>query len=317
MSAFPIFVSSHNAPSVAQIGVISYTTRPVSEHPDFPAEEVYLYRVKTYVAEASAQPFAGYKLREDRAQIYLQPKEDFEEPALIFEEIGRLREMGCEHVMLLWHHYGNWRIGRTADRHAPHSRPEFLERVARRFPEVTLYTLRRDVFPAMRMRERHAKEAGFEVIRVREHEEFWHPAEAELRRDLIPVYTFATLGYVGTEINRPQSGFCTYFLEIESRLAQLEWSERARANLIDPNHDSVIRPALVSTLRGLHYLGAARGIVQRQSRPVLDPHQWISPNTIGGAGELKVISSRRRGGVVLSLTALLASVSTALRGHAQ
>jgi hypothetical protein len=70
-------------------------------------------------------------------------------------------------------------------------------------------------------------------------------------------------------------------------------------------------------LRGLHYLHAERGVIQRQTRPVLDPHQWIVPGTIGGAGELKVMSSRRRGGVVLSLPALLAHVSTVLRGGAQ
>jgi hypothetical protein len=316
-SAYPLLLASDAPPVVKRIALISYTTRPVSEHPQFPAEEVFLYKAKTYVAESVDAPFAGYRLREDRTQSHIQPKEAFEEPALIFEEIGRLKEAGYEHIMLLWHHYGNWRIGRTADRHAPHSKPEFLERMAKRFPEVTLYTLRRDVFPATRMRDRLAREAAFEVVRVREHEEFWHPAEAEIRRDLIPIYTFATLGYVGTEMHRPQSGFCTYFLELDSRLSQVEWSERARVNLIDPNQDSSIRPCLIAVLRGLHYLHAERGVIQRQTRPVLDPHQWIAPGTIGGAGELKVMSSRRRGGVVLSLPALLAHVSTVLRGGAQ
>jgi hypothetical protein len=312
--AFPLIMATEGPPAVKLVGLISYATRPVSSHPMFPAEEVFLYNVKTYIAEAVEKPFDGYLLSEDCTESHIQSKEAFEEPVLIFEEISRLKEAGCDHVMLLWHHYGNWRIGCIADRHAPHSKPEFLDRVAKKFPDITLYTLRRDVFPAMRMRQRRANEAGFEVLRVREHEEFWHPAEAEVRRDLVPVYTFATLGYVGTEIDRPQSGFCTYFLELDSRLSQVEWAERARVNLIDPNQNSPVRPCLIAILRGLHFLHAERAVMRGQSRPVLDPHHWIAPTTIGGAGELKVMSSRRRGGVVLSLPALLAHVSTVLRG---
>lgn len=316
-SAFPLTVSMEEPATVKRVALVSYATRPVSEHPAHPTEGAFLYKVRTYVADAveGAQP--GYRLAEERTQLHIQPKEAFEEPALVFEEIGRLKEAGCDHIMLLWHHYGNWRIGRTADRHAPHSSAEFLKNVAKRFPDVTLYTLRRDVFPATRMRERLAQEAAFEVVRVREHEEFWHPVEAEVRRDLVPVYTFATLGVVGDGGSRPQSGFCTYFLELDSRPAQLEWAERPRVNLIDPNQDSTVRPSLIALLRGLHYLQAERAVVRGQSMPVLDPYRWIAPATVGGAGELKVMWSRRRGSVTLSLTALLAHVSTVLRGAAK
>ena len=316
-SAYPLTVSMDEPPAVKRVALVSYATRPVSEHPAHPAEGAFLYKVRTYVADAveGAQP--GYRLAEEHTQLHIQPKEAFEEPALVFEEIGRLKEAGCDHIMLLWHHYGNWRIGRTADRHAPHSSAEFLKNVAKRFPDVTLYTLRRDVFPATRMRDRLAQEAAFEVVRVREHEEFWHPVEAEARRDLVPVYTFATLGVVGNGQARPQSGFCTYFLELDSRPSQLEWAERPRVNLIDPNQDSPVRPCLIALLRGLHFLQAERAGAQDRTRPVLDPYRWIAPATVGGAGELKVMWSRRRGSVTLSLTALLAHVSTVLRGAAK
>ncbi|MCW5595871.1 MAG: hypothetical protein KIT42_08365 [Rhodocyclaceae bacterium] len=310
-SAFPIHVGMTSTPSVEKIGLVSYATRPCDFHPAYPAADRFLYLAKSYIAEATLQPSPGYLLREDRTQTHLQSKEEFEEPSLILEEIGRLHELGCRHIMLLWHHYGNRHIGRAADRHSPHSRPEFLSSVADRFPDVTLYPLRRDVFPATRIRGRSTSETAFEVLRVREHEEFWHPVENEVRKDYIPFYTFATLGYVAKDdTSKPQSGFCTYFLEADSRLRQVEWAERARVNLIDPNQDSAVRPCLVSVLRGLHFLHAERAV----GKPVLDPYDWINPATIGGAGEFKVVTSRRKGGIVLSLPAVLTHVATVLRG---
>ena len=314
VSAFPLAMGSPAAAGCPKIGLINYGTRPCSSHPNYPQEEAFLYTAKTYVAEPTSEPLAGLELREDCTHLHVQPKEAFAEPSLIFEEIGRLRDLGCRHVMLLWQHYGGRRIGRTADRHAPHSGPGFLERVAERFPDLTLYVLRRDVFPATRMPKEGARTSAFEVSRVREHEDFWHPAEQEVRRDIVPVYTFATLVVVGEEAERPQSGFCTYFLESDSRLSNVEWAERARANLIDPNHDSAIRPALIAVLRGLHYLHAERGVQKGMLKPKLDPHHWVAPASIGGAGELKVMKSRRKGALVLSFPAVLAQVSSVLRG---
>jgi hypothetical protein len=63
-------------------------------------------------------------------------------------------------------------------------------------------------------------------------------------------------------------------------------------------------------LRGLHFLHAERAV----GKPVLDPYDWINPATIGGAGEFKVVTSRRKGGIVLSLPAVLTHVATVLRG---
>lgn len=312
--AFPVVLRTPTTPEVPRLGLISYATRPCDEHPAFPEADGYLYTAKTYLAEAVTEPFPGYRLWEDRTQTYLQSRRSFEEPSLILEEVGRLRELGCQHVLLLGHHYGNWHIGRTAARHTPHTKPEFLNLVAAKFPDVTLYTLRHDVFPATRLRQRAAEESAFEVLQVREHEEFWQPADKEVRRDLVPVYTFATLRVVGDDGKRPQSGFCTYFLETDSRTQHLEWAERARSELVDIQRTSTVRPALLAMLRGLHFLHAEKPGKQGQAQPILDPHGWVNPATIGGAGEIMVISSRRRGGVVLSLPALLAQASTVLRG---
>ena len=317
-SAFPLAVRCPEALRVQPVALINYTTRRCSAHPGFAGEDAFLYTAKTYVAEPLREGRPGYVLREDRTQLHIQPESAFKEPTLIFEEIGRLRDLGCRHVMLLWQHYGNRRIGRTADRHAPHSSSEFLEGVAERFPDLTIYPLSRDVFPAMRLMGRPAWGRAFEAARMREHEEFWLPAQRDYCRELIPVYTLATLTVVGnteTEMDRPQSGFCTYFLEWDSRLSQREWAERARANLTDPNQNAAIRPVLISVLRGVHYLHAEQGVRHGLIKPKLDPHQWIAPATIAGAGELKVMGARHKGSIILSFPAVLAQISTILRGN--
>ena len=75
--------------------------------------------------------------------------------------------------------------------------------------------------------------------------------------------------------------------------------------------------SLQALLRGIHYLHAEREIhrARKQLRPVLDPHHWVAPTTIGNAGEVPVISSRRKGRIELSLPAVLAQVGAVLRGQ--
>ena len=50
----------------------------------------------------------------------------------------------------------------------------------------------------------------------------------EVLRSVIPVYTFATLAVVGDEKERPQSGFCTYFYEVEQRITNIEAAKTQR-----------------------------------------------------------------------------------------
>ena len=312
-SAFPLRITGATSLPTISLGLINYSTRPCGSDPSNPDNDRFLYTVKSYLANGVPANSATLRLEELGVQLHLQTQDDFDDPAVIQEEIARLHRAGCGHVLLLWQHYGNRRIGRAARHHAPHSSPRFLARIAERFPDLTLYSLRRDVFPALRMTRGAGRAGAYEVVRVREHEGFWHPEMRRTSRDVLAFYTFATLAVVGEESRRPQSGFCTYFLESTPGAGNLEWSERPRANLIDPNGDSPLRPALIALLRGLHFLHAQREAKRGHLRPVLDPHRWIAPDTIGGAGELKVMSSRRRGGVVLSFPAILARVDAILR----
>lgn len=93
---------------------------------------------------------------------------------------------------MLSHHYGNRHIGRAAERHSPHGTYEFLESASIKFPNVYLYPLRRDVFPATRLHTRSASESAFEVVTFADHQRMYEQAERELLRGLQPIYTFAT-----------------------------------------------------------------------------------------------------------------------------
>lgn len=324
-AAFPLVMEGLNL-GPDRVALINYSTRPSSTHPQFAGQDSYLYTAKTYVLNNAKDPQADRALlTAGRTQLHSRPQDSFNEPNLIFEEIARLHRHGYKHIILLWQHYGNRRIGRTADRHIVHSGQALLERVAEEFPAVTIYPMRRDVFSAIRLHDIKGEGDGYEVTRGLGHESFWVGAQAAYLsegggRKIIPAYTFATLAVVGgaaaAEV-KAQSGFCTYFLEIDDRVSNRNWMERARSNLLDPNGHSPVTRSLQALLRGIHYLHAEREIhrARKQLRPVLDPHHWVAPTTIGNAGEVPVISSRRKGRIELSLPAVLAQVGAVLRGQ--
>lgn len=95
-------------------------------------------------------------------------------------------------------------------------------------------------------------------------------------RDIIPVYTFATLHVIDEE-KRPQSGFCVYFLVSDQRVSNITWTERARQQLLDPEGNSPVHPCLVAVLRGLHFIEAERGVKGGQLIPVLIPFGGSPP----------------------------------------
>jgi hypothetical protein len=129
---------------------------------------------------------------------------------------------------------------------------------------------------------------------------------------LQPVYTFATLAVV-SESGRPQSGFCTYFFDIEQRLSNLEWSEAVRQNILGTTEQGkAAKETLLGVLRGLHYLESERAATKYQVLPVLDPFGWAAPITTAAAGELQIMERRGRGNVLLSFPALLAHVTKVL-----
>lgn len=296
--------------SLEKVAVVSYVTRPCDTHPQHPDADGYLFLSRTFCADRQGE---SMRLRVDQMQSRLvENRKAFREPQLILEEVARLRSQGYRHIILLSHHYGNRHIGRAAERHAPHSTHEFLESVAARFPDVLIYSLRRDVFPATRLHTRSGSESAFEATSFAEHQQMYEQSERDLLRGLQPVYTFATLAVV-SESGRPQSGFCTYFFDIEQRLSNLEWSEAVRQNILGTTEQGkAAKETLLGVLRGLHYLESERAATKYQVLPVLDPFGWVAPLSTAAAGELQIMERRGRGSVLLSFPALLAHVTKVL-----
>lgn len=311
-AAFPLLMSSTNKSSVDKIAVVIYATRPCDDYPGAGAIAGFIFQAKTYLAEAVSDPVDGYRLSFDRMQTHVvETRDAFESPKLIVEEVSRLQGMGYEHIILISNHFGNPRINRSAQRHSPHTQTAFLDAVAAKFANVNLYMLRRDVFPATRLHTRGRKESAFEVSRIADHDEFAIAHSSGISKELIPIYTFATLAVVGDEASRPQSGFCTYFLDEDHRVKNLEWRERVRANILMPGTGT--RACLLAVLRGLHFLEAEKQIDAGIFKPVLDPFSWVKPTSTGGSGEIEALpSSRRKGNVLLSLPAMLSHITDAL-----
>ncbi|WP_445634811.1 CHAT domain-containing protein [Nostoc sp. DSM 114161] len=314
LSAFPLCISCPNSDSVPKIGLISYASRPCNEVNSLnDSEKAYLFLTQSYIATGVSEPFIGYELKRERMQSdVLDSPEQLKTQRLVQEEIRHLKTQGCQHIILLAHAYGDRRINRAADYNSSLIPTEFLEEVFQTFPNINIYPMVRDVFPATRLRDRGYNEAAFEILQAEDHTSFWNSvATSEDFRDFIPVYTFATLYAIQAE-ERIQSGFCIYFLVSDTKVRSLNSIQRARQHLIDPDLDSPIHPCLLTVLRGLHFIEAERGVYKSQLSPVLDPFSWISPNTVEEAGEVKVLHTRRKGQVLLNYRAVLTYVSQVL-----
>jgi len=312
-AAFPLMVATNRVPSVNKVAALVYSTRPCDDHPQTNDTDGFIFRAKTYLAEAVSEAPVGYRLSFDRMQTHVvETRDSFKSPKLIVEEVSRLQALGYEHIILVSSHFGNRRINRSAQRHSPHTQTAFLDEVASKFPHVSLYMLRRDVFPATRLRTRSKAESAFEAVRISDHDEFALDQGDGVLKQLIPVYTIATLAIVGNDdAARPQSGFCTYFWDADYQVKNSEWRERVRSNLLGSGNS--IRECLLAILRGLHFLEAEKQPEGGVFKPVLDPFGWVQPSSSGAAGEIEVQpSSRRKGNVLLSLPALLSHVTESL-----
>ncbi|WP_200158444.1 hypothetical protein [Allochromatium vinosum] len=296
--------------SLDRVAVVSYVTRPCDTHPNYPDADGYLFVSRTYFADSRDEQTT---LRVGRMlSRFVESREDFSLPHLILEEIARLQDRGYLHILLLSHHFGNRRIGRAAERHSPHSRLTFLDEAAKRFPDVHLYPLRRDVFAATRLRKRNLHESAFEVLRHDAHQNMYRDGATEILRSLLPVYTFATL-HVVDEGGKPQSGFCTYFFDAEHRLSDFNLREATRANILGTGEAEETRRSLISVLRAIHFMESEKPSENnRPLLPVLDPFAWATPNRTAAAGELEVVSRRGRRSILLSIPALLAHVTRVL-----
>ena len=299
--------------SLSKVAVVTYVTRPCDIHPGFPEADGYLFVSRTYVADSAD---GKTELKVDRMLSRLvETRKDFRTPHLILEEIARLRTAGYQHILMLSHHFGNRHIGRAAERHSPHGTLEFLEEAAARFPDVHLYPLRRDVFPATRLRKRLTLESGFEVLRYDAHQKMYLDDAMDVLRSLLPIYTFATLHVVGDE-GRPQSGFCTYFFDAEHRLSNFNLKESTRANILGTGEAESVRTSLISVLRGIHFMESEKPSAKNRLLPVLDPFDWATPTTTAAAGEVEVITRRGGRAILLSIPAVLAHVTKVLHKEA-
>lgn len=300
--------------SLERVALLTYVTRPCDTHPQLTDAEGYLFISRTYVTSTSEK---GTELRLDRMQSRLVDSDkSFKSPQLVLEEVARLQKAGYTHIMLLSHHFGNRHLGRASERHAPHGTREFLDDAAQRFPSVHLYPIRRDIFPATRLRKRNTGESAFEVLSFDDHQKMYFEGSADVRRSLQPVYTFATLNVVG-EDKRPQSGFCTYFFDVETRLEDSTLNESVRQNMLGVGAGKLIHESLVSVLRAVHFMESEKPFGGGTLLPVLDPFDWAMPATTAAAGEVEVMSRRFKGGVLLCLPAMLAQATKVLHKEAQ
>ena len=302
--------------SLEKLALLTYVTRPCDTHPDNHGADAHLFISRTYTA-TQVDPNT-MEVRADRMQSRLvdidSNEESLKTPQLILEEVARLEALGYKHIVLLSHHFGNRRIGRAAGRHAPHSSRAFLNGAGKRFPDVHLYPLRRDIFSATRLRLRGINESAFEVVSFAEHQKMYFAASADVMRSLLPVYTFATLHVVGNE-ERPQSGFCTYFYDLEMQLDDLSRNESVRQNILGTGAGHPVHASLVGILRAVHFLECEKPLLSRanaQQLPVLDPFDWAMPSTSSASGEIVIMERRGKGSVVLSVPAMLAQVTKVL-----
>lgn len=296
--------------SLEKVALVSYVTRPCDTHPGYDEAGGYLLVSRTY--QAVRGETAAVLALDQVLTRPLESQKAFGMPQPILEEVSRLGRLGFEHVMLLSHHFGNRHIGRAAERHSPHGTLRFLDGVIARYPNMSIYTLRRDVFPAMRLRKRASTESGFEVLQFADHQEMYQDLRSIDVRSLMPVYTFATL-ITPDERGRPQSGFCTYFFDLEERISDVRVAEQIRQNVLGVGAGAVVLPSLISTLRAVHFMESEKPVARDLWLPVLDPFGWMTPDSSREAGELEIMSRRSKGALVLSFPALLSCVMKVLR----
>lgn len=303
------------AGSLDRVALITYVTRPADTHPSYPDADGYIFVSRTYTA--SRKDGIGELRFDSMGTRLVDNRKEFKTPSSILEEIARLQATGFEHIILLSHHFGNRHIGRAAERHSPHGTLEFLDDATQRFPSIHLYPLRRDVFPATRLRKRSNTESGFEVTSFTDHQAMYDSISQDVLRSLMPIYTFATLAVVGEE-HRPQSGFCTYFFDIEQRVSDLGRKEDIRQNILGIGHGQGVNQSLISVLRALHFMESEKPSNRDNLLPVLDPFDWTTPNTTASAGEIPIITRRRgKRSVLLSFPAILAHVTSVLHKESQ
>jgi hypothetical protein len=340
LSAFPLQMQTPSVPTLERIGVLTFVSRPATDHPALSedSQRDFVLLGRSYIAQANPQ-LPGYRLASGPNLLALEPgREVFADSPSIFKAIERLYQQGCRSLLYMGHRRGGRQVGRARTPHRHHEQPRFLAEIQRRFPDLCVYPLVHDVFPATRLRKRGDNEDAFEIPDYHVPLQRWNPNLATPHdHDLIPVYTFATLHVIsdeGGEAGRPQSGFAIYFLMSQATPESLEQETRKRLDWIGT--DSPRRHDLIAVLRSLHYLESEAPARPGKAPtwgdpspsgqnapsapakchyvlPVLDPYAALQPASIAAIGEISVHPRTRScGEVLLSLPAVLARVTEVL-----
>ena len=300
---------------LGKLGAISFASRPCDTDPmQGPRDDDrHVVIGRTYLAEASKD---GFVLRRgpNLADTY-SGLEVTNDPSVVTEVVKHLVDQGCRAIATISHKFAGRAIGRSAIRHMHHEGADFQSRLAAGFPGVVFYPLVRDTMKVVRTRDESSRTA-FEVVGKDDHihryvsramrDSLWH-------RGLAPFYSLATLFHVKARTGlRPQSGFSMYYLLLGQGLEAGDsglGSEKAR------HEGSPDQLALTEVIRAMHLLEAEDGARMGRAKPVLNPAAWMSPATLAGAGEFRVMDRRRRasGTVELSAVAVAARVAGALR----
>ena len=300
-----------------KLGVIAFASRPCDTDPgEGPRDDDrHVVIGRTYLAEASED---GFVLRRgpSLADTY-SGLEVTNDPSVVKEAVKHFVDGGCRAVATISHKFAGRAIGRSAVRHMHHESADFQSRLAAGFPGVVFYPLVRDTMRVVRTRDESSRTA-FEVVGKDDHihryvnqamrDGFW-------RRGIVPFYSLATLFHVKARAGmgmRPQSGFAMYYLLLSQSLDFGNAALRSQAALIEGSPDQV---ALTEVIRAMHLLEAEDGAQKGKAKPVLNPAAWMSPATVAGAGEFRVMERRRRaaGTVELSAVAVVARISSVLR----
>ena len=292
--------------SLDKVALVTYCTRPATSRPDVPEATRYQFISKTYIAQNHNGKCIMEK--DKNASRIVESLNDFATPHIILEEISRLRSMGFKHVMLLSHHYGNVHIGRASERHSPHTSSQFMDEAAKRFPDVHIYPLRRDILPVTRLRERITiDESAFEINDIQSNQIQYDPEQSKVRKSMFHIYTMATMNVVGKE-RKPQSAFCSYFFDDEVQQSNLMHAEIARANIMGIPGFEANRQSLISLLRGIHFMETEKFSEAKNPvlYPVLDPYSWVEPENLARAAEIEAFRrTRSKGKTNLCLISVL------------
>lgn len=326
LGAFPVrqFGPRVSLPA-ERLALMTVVSRPCDAHPELvpPEQENHLLLGRIYQAERTATGGLAMRMLRGVAAVH-RAVEAWERQIPVVEALERLHADGVRDVILLTHRFMGRQTGRSAPAHRHFETAGFQSAMAQRHPDLRLYRLVRHVFPALRLGTGRTRPQGpdiYEVAGYDEHHDRWIEFSSRspegAMHGLVPIYSIATMLVVGQdEERRPQSGFVTYSALLD-RAALGPAAFAANAALIGSSPDGhALREGVISCLRALHYLEAERPARHRgYVQPVLDPYGWSSPAKREGIGEIDVRPAnegRRKGGVVLSIPALLERVMSVI-----